>query len=510
MYQLDFTIQTLAPIIIASKYGEINTINTEKFLPGTAILGLLAWRYLKYIKNAKNSNNSIEDFYQLFLDGKITFTNAWFTRKNEYDENVIYYPAPVSFRKSKINEEEIYNIIFTDDDFDEKTQAIDLFISNEEKKQSLPTLEFHHHHERDRFTGSPAESQLFTYEAISPNQIFQGILTGEEIHLQKLIDTCGSQWTGWMGRSRNSQYGKVGILLDSPVKVKPFPDIEDDEVVLTMLAHTLIYNKHGFSTTCIKDLEQYLYGAKIKKAAIKNKFIENFVSVWGFKKPSETGFHAGSSFLLNIKNTDRKKLVELQTAGLGERTHEGFGQIRLENILKNSDSDSMPFYFSHYTAESLLEKPEIDLPDQAKSIIQNIVDKEINNKVSFLASDELIKFSDNLPSGSLIARIEQFLNFRKHNMADFRDDINELKGIATEQLERCRSNDITLKTFLLKNHDTVKIEKILNREDMQTIRLICNEIDYNPQPKADLLMHLYFERFLSLMKKRIKSSKKEN
>lgn len=506
MYQLNFTVRTLAPVVISLKYGEINTINTERYIPGTTILGMLAWRYLQQKKANGNSIGLDEDFLHFFLDGGVIFTNGWFTRKNEYDEDAIYYPAPVSFRKSKTNEEEIYNILFTEDDFDEQTQAIESFISEEEMKQTLPVLELHHHHQRDRSTGAPAKGELFTYEAISPNQFFQGKMIGEEKYIQKLMDICGRQWTGWIGRSRNSQYGKVEFTLESPEKMGSFQNIEDEQIILTMLSHTLIHNEHGFSTLDINKLERYLYGAEIIKAAIKTRIIENFVGVWGFKKPSEMGFQAGSSFLLDIKDADREKLSGLQSTGLGERTHEGFGQIRLDSV----PNELGPLYFLWYAPENQPEKPKIDLPDCAKSIVKEIVDKEIHNKIRCLAAEELIKFQDTgLAGGSLIARIEGFLNSRKNNIAGFREDINALKDIARNQLERCRSDDMTMKSFLLKNYNALEIEMIMNRGDMQTVQSICDAIDYKPEFEVDSLTLIFFKKFVSLMKKRIKSLQKE-
>lgn len=503
MYQLAYQIRTLAPLVISLKYGEINTVNTERYIPGTTVLGMLAWRY------KKSATGSDADFRRFFLEGGITFTNGWFTQKNKYEENIAYFPPPVSFRKSKTNEDDVYNILFANEDFDEQTIAVESFISTEEKMRSQPKLELHHHHERDRDRGSPAEDRLFTYEAISPGQIFHGKLLGDKEYLQKLFDNCGKQWTGWIGKSRNSQYGKIEFTFDE-IKALESMNLANEsngKILLTMLSHTLIYNKLGFPTTCIHELQRYLCGAKIRQAALTSRFIENFVGVWRFKKPSETGFHAGSSFLLDIKQTDMDALSNLQATGLGERIHEGFGQIKFEKPEKEFEA----FHLAQYVAEPQFEKPAIGLPDRSRSIVTAIIDEEIHNRVGILAAEKLQEFSDEklkLLSGSIVAKIEQFLKSGKNDIKKFRDNINACKDIAKDQLDRCRTKEITLKEFFLK-YD-VKLKKIMNREDMETINSICDEIGYQTELNDNILTYIYFGTFLSLMKKRIKSLQKEN
>jgi CRISPR-associated protein Csx10 len=507
MYQLSFQIQTLAPVVISLNYGEINTVNTEKHIPGTTILGMLAWRYLKQTKSPFDERDVIdENFRHFFLSGKITFTNGWLTRKNKYEEEVAFYPAPISFRRSKENEKEIYDILFTDEDFDEQTQAIDNVISMEEYQHTQTILELHHHHARDRVTGSPAEGLLFTYEAISPDQVFRGTLLGDKADLQIILDACEKQWIGWIGRSRNSQYGKVEFSFEGikPFEMEDLSDEDNKDIVLTMLSHTLIYNEWGFATTCTDDLEKYLCGAKVKRAALKSRLIENFVGIWGFKKPSEIGFHAGSCFLLDVKKADKEKLSELQITGLGERTHEGFGQIKLER------SKNKPESFDLNPEDVLLEKPDIPLPDHTRTIVQDIVDNAIYNWIRLLAAEELQKFPDEKsPSGSLIKRLEQFLNSRKNDMEKFRTDINALKGIATDQMERCRSEKMSLMSFFQNKHEADKIETILNQNEMADIQTVCHEVNYQPERNIDELTYIYFETFLSLMRKRIKSKKEK-
>ena len=502
MYQLNLSIQTLAPVIIASKYGEINTINSQKYIPGTTILGLLAWQFLKA---DKHSNEPNADFYHIFLDGGITFTDAWFTRKNEYDEDTTFYPTPLSLRAMKQNEQELYDFLFVKDDFDEQTQSVNKFISKEERKLTQPDLELHHHHQRDRIKGSPVDGQIFTYEAISPHQVFKAKIKGEKEWLQKLIQKCGQQWTGWIGRSRNSQYGQVKIDLDDPVEIEPFPGIQT-EVVLTMLSHTLIYNKNGFPETSAKALEDYLFGAAVKKAVIKNTFIENFVGIWGFKKPSEMAFMAGSSFLLDLRNADADKLAALQTKGLGERTGEGLGQIKIENPpewAKNEDELNKPIEFSEFSRNAEVEEPDFDMPSRAKSIIKSIVDNEIYDRIRCHAAEDLKSFK-NLPKGYLISRIQRFLSYRKNDMDNFTTDINAMKDIARQHLNQCRNNKTTLK-MLLSDKNLMRIDKIMSREDMQTIQDICDEIDYQPAQDSASLRYIYYDAFLNLMNKKIKA-----
>jgi hypothetical protein len=64
MHAITYTITTLAPDVIAARYGDMNLINTEQYLPGTSVLGLLAHRVLTCKRLSSALALTEEHFYR--------------------------------------------------------------------------------------------------------------------------------------------------------------------------------------------------------------------------------------------------------------------------------------------------------------------------------------------------------------------------------------------------------------------------------------------------------------
>ena len=326
MHQLTYRIKNLSPLVLSAKYGDMNMVSTEKYIPGTSVLGILAKQYL--IKQEIN-DSAHEDinFYNWFLLGNLKITNAYTLSQDQNNNDRIFFPAPFSIQKEKTSTN-VIDLLFIEEMDDTPRKPINSFCyldgGNLQIRDVETSLNFHH--ARDREKGISKEGQIFNYESIAPNQLFEGQIIGAEDDLKTLISQCGTKWKSSVGRSKNAQYGQVTFELQAS-ELKPFnPAINPQkEISLTLLSNTIIYNENGFATTNVADLEKYL-GLPIKKAFIKTGNVENFIRIWRLKKPSEACFMAGSVFLLDISAGSPEQLLVFQKSGIGERTHEGFGQ----------------------------------------------------------------------------------------------------------------------------------------------------------------------------------------
>ncbi|RLC13385.1 MAG: hypothetical protein DRI57_16310, partial [Deltaproteobacteria bacterium] len=56
-----YRITNLAPLVISAKFGDRNMVTTEKYIPGTSVLGLLAKQVITK-KNLSDKAHENEDF----------------------------------------------------------------------------------------------------------------------------------------------------------------------------------------------------------------------------------------------------------------------------------------------------------------------------------------------------------------------------------------------------------------------------------------------------------------
>jgi len=507
MHRIRYRIKTLAPVVIASKAGDMNMITTERYIPGTSVIGILASRVIT--KNNLSDAHKDTDFYNWFLAGKLKIGNAYIFSKDQYDRDVPHVPVPFSIQKEKKDETKIYNLLYVDDDDEDlkdvQTKSIDSFcapnflyehIGDDTLQTKAVETSLNFHHARDREKGTSEKGKIFNYESVSPNQIFEGEITGEQAGLQELINLCDDETPCYAGRSKNAQYGKIRFeFVDKEPTQCSFPEIEtdNDEISLTFLSDTILYNDNGFSTADTKELEKYL-GVEIEKAFVKKGQVETFVNKWQLRKPSETCFLAGSTFLLKgISKDHLAGFAELQQSGIGERTHEGFGRCvfgwKTDKQLYEPKEDSVK-----------LEKPKHPIPAMTQKILETIVRDSVKKQAELKGLDKQNGFNKP-PSNALIGKLSAILK-GSITRDKFKESLEKLKKPARSQLEHCNNGSKTLWDFLMDRNT----QSILNKSSSANLKDICKEIEYNPEEDEKLsnLYQIYLETFFSMMRKRSK------
>ncbi len=564
MQRIIYRIKSLSPIVISSKAGDMNMVTTEKYIPASSVIGVLAKRFMT-MKNISDKAHEDESFYNWFLVGKLKISNACILPSND---EAVYLPVPVSIQKKKGEDRVIYDLLHVDEDFDEHTESVNKFCMLEDDilitKEVETGLNFHH--AKDREKGVSEEGIIFNYESVSPNQIFQGEISGNEKDLHELIKICGKKWIAHVGRSKNAQYGKAEIeIIDEPSKPLQAEKEWNDEISLTLLSDTIIYNDNGFSVVDIDVFKKYLGNVKVKRAFIKKRDVEGFISVWKLRKPSESCFLAGSSFLLDISESDKEKLAEFEKTGIGERTHEGFGRCIL-----GWQTEKNPV---EHKKEDRPESKESELPEKAKQILKTIAENYMKKQAELMGLKEQKYFrKETLPANSLIGRLSAILK-KTGKQTEFVKALNSLKRKAKNSLEDCENkrDKINLSEFLegftlteksfsdlkseipqevmnnLKSltgkkyifikelekviNDADKavtkeklneyidfvlqraefhinvIDKILKENRNDNLTKICNKIGYHPEKDKEIeneLCHIYLTTFFSMMRKREK------
>jgi CRISPR-associated protein Csx10 len=525
MRAVKFRITSLSPLLFASNTGDPNMVATLDYIPGTHLRGMFANEYIKR-KGLGVKAHEDSTFYNWFLKGDLKFTNAYIVQKNNNEIHGLF-PIPLSIQCEKGKEEEAYDLLLQDEESDKQTVPISGYgridKSNSDKKKVLYKKEvkksLNFHHARDREKGVSKEGYIFNYESIDENQTFEGYIIGNDEVLTQFIDFIKelNKDVFYLGRSKNNQYGKVKfeIISTQPEEFLSEIKIEQgylDNVIITLLSDTIIYNENGYSTTNLIDLENELkkhlgQKVKIKKAFIRQTDQEGFVSVWKLKTPSEVCFKAGSCFLLeNLEDADIEKLKELQKTGIGMRTHEGFGRF-----VVGWQGEDKPFNIKEVTDEIRPTKPHGALPESAKKLVEDIIKGQIKKQMQIKAINDAGEF-ENLPTKSLLARLEgavkegKFKDLFKDDEDDKNDENGKLKKSARDKLENCRKEDTTLYEFL-KNFSLNVEDEMKNKLELKNL---CDEIAYKPEREfKSELEKIYLLTFLSTMRKKIKQLEKE-
>jgi len=511
MKSLKYRVKTLSQLLITSNTGDPNMVSTREYISGVTVLGALAGIYIRINKLADAHLDA--KFQSWFLSGGLKFTNAYIVSDNDGNPQC-NIPLPISVQKDKENENKIYDLLYFDRDElkddagnDIITKRIDSFgkIGHGQLYEQRVRKSLNFHHERDTAKGTTKKGMIFNYESMDTGQTFEGAIIGEDGDLKEMAAFFGKSFETSMGRSRSAQYGKVSFDFITPAAE---PEVllmnpANGEAAITFLSDTIIHNRHGFSTTDRKDLENALKeklgdAVTIEKIFARAEETENFVSVWKLRKPSERCFSMGTSLLVS-GSEDAKKLKELQINGLGERTHEGFGRVAV-GVQHDELLDKRNYHEG-------LKKPE-SISELAKVIAMKAIQNYIRGKVGADALDECAEFK-NLPTKSLVARLELAVQSRDHSA--FEIYVSGLRKAAKDKLVKCHNNKQNLLEFLQKKKvGKEDIDKYLKTSDME---MICEDIGGCDPKEDDVFMkslyRSYFEVFFSTMRKAIKAGKED-
>lgn len=472
------------------------------------------------------------------MNSDLCFNNAYITSCDEMGNEKDNIPIPLSIQQLKDERDYVYDLLFEEEEH--QSTSFEGYGRIQEEGGETPilyiqpikkSLNFHHQH--DPVKGTAKQGVFFNYESIEAGQAFTGEITGSENHLQAFKDEFKNETIFYVGRSRNTQYGK--IILEWGAQIQPLEiesrqlEITGGKVSLTLLSEMIVYNEYGLSTNDTRYLETLLKqktknsSLKIEKTFIKNQEVENHVAVWKLRSPTKNCFKAGSCFLVSgLKEDDAEKLTELVKNGIGERRKQGFGKIAVnmqqapELILTKCEKGKK---------KAQIKAPG-NVPTQAKNVLTTLVKNLLKEHLELKAIMESKDF-ENLPSKSSIGRLEAILKAKKENSQktglelaeEFKKTLrNDLRKTAVDSLEKCHNRKQTLLEFITAK--TVKVEDILTSTDhliKEVNQLISEKItgmDLEAVIRLDKgfeeeLYFIYFQTFFNTMRKRKKISPEE-
>lgn len=453
MHRIKIFLRTLSPIVLSTASNSTVMTETHSTISGSIIRGVLASRFVK-VKNLVDEAHD-KSFREIFFGG-LKFLPA-----NPAIKDKRSFVLPLSLQSGKAGTPDGDKVKDLLDGKDpplgyKSFRGFGVLDGRKIYSAHVKTNMFMHMSRSnegiidgeevfERLTGKSEIGQIYNYEAIDGGQTFCGEIIGEEKLLRQLIDGLnldGGNLTAYIGRSRFTQYGKC-LLTFGEVEMLPVQNF--GEKIFLRLDTPLIPAEDCFISAAqvlerevkIKLGEKFSVG-KVYAAGVE---IENFVVPWGMKRPRVAALAAGTVFELKVSalsKDERKSLVEKIFAGIGTRTKEGFGQLRLWTPLDKF-------------TRGKLEDEEIPRPENfsAKTIAlaKKILTAQLLEQVRIYAHEDAEKLRPQLKGGNythFFARLEGFFmhvdkkNLRENIASQLQADLNKGSKLFEEHLNNLR------------------------------------------------------------------------
>lgn len=519
MKQIEYVIETLAPVTFAEKNNESTLYNTRKYIPGSIFRGMLADRFIRE-NNLVNAHED-ENFYNIFLSGKVRFLPAYPIGRENRD-GFEPYVLPLSFMKSKDGKElrDIAGEAKIETGF-KKMTGFALKKDNDIYKVNVDTqIEFHmaRSSEDERIHGSSQNGRVFNYEYIEPYQYFKGFIIADDDMADKVENELKMKKI-YIGRSRSVQYGECSVCLVKVTDCTAQKINTADRLYLYMYTPYIPQNEWQRTDCVAEDLYRTINnkleekGILCKIEAPKNRKIfaateeySGYVGVWKVRRERKAAISAGSLIEIKLTKNDVdtiKILSEILYGGLGDRTQEGFGQFRLYQPFETLSLKELE------DAEDKGYKLSDEVKKQAGKIIKECIFAEIKKQA---VNDGDKKLELHSKSKTTLNRIENLMNSSKSKDV-IQNKIRAFNKTAIENLQNMfigRDNlyDILTESINVKlPYKDIKWETKLglDTQNLNLVEKMKNDLDRDVFiVDEDSLYREYFLWFIRHAKKVIK------
>lgn len=194
---------------------------------------------------------------------------------------------------------------------------------------------------------------VYTYEAIAPSNHGIPVVLRSELRIRKsLADRLESNW--WnslngeisLGRSKKDDYGSVLLRAGPAEEWKSAARIVEKDLFVWLVSDTLIRNSRlraEPTASCLGEELSRKLGVTLKLRESTAGQLDELVRIrrldtwhvgWALPRPSLVALQAGSCMVFQAEGSiDPAKLEQLEASGIGERTAEGYGQVRFNHPL---------------------------------------------------------------------------------------------------------------------------------------------------------------------------------
>lgn len=352
----------LEPVVVPARTIG-NVVMTQDFLPGAYLLRLIAKRLREEGLEAGEA----------IARGDLVVTNATVEVNGERG-----LPVPFSLfyekgRRGLREGRDVFNRLheITPEGKQPKGHR-DGYISEPEEGK-LPVLsdahkQFETHNVvRDEFQ-RPAEAGVYSYQALKPGLRLRAEIKIKQTLAAKLQERDAEWFRKFdgvrrFGQAKKDDYGAIKLRADKPSPAVSHCTIHTDELIVWSLSDVLLRDERLRPSTSIFSLRDYLAerlsqsdeprlklalresGPDTLPLVARQRRSDSWHVGWGLPRPSLSGLMAGTCVVFDVSEgkIDPKKVAEFEHSGIGERTAEGFGQVRFNPpLLMNATSARKP------------------------------------------------------------------------------------------------------------------------------------------------------------------------
>ena len=339
MKQMKIQIRTLSPVVLTTHRNAGLMTESQNSFSGSVLRGVLADRYIREQKLSMPHEDA--DFRRLF------FSALRFVPANPLTVSGRAFALPKSLQKSK-DGQNIIDTFLQKPSTDKAYKSCKGLGSVSDSRVSAVcvrknvSLHMSRNGESERLSGKSNDGHIYNYESLNAGQMFEGVVFGSEEDLEALREALHLEDGGmeaFIGRSKYTEYGKCRLSFGDIEAIKAnvkgcgkilYIRLESAFIPAPVKASCAENALAELCTVMEKETGHQFHIGKVFASAV---CIDNFVGVWHMKRPSQLALEAGSVFALERTDGDWDEgdiqvLQHIGYAGLGQRTEEGFGQLR--------------------------------------------------------------------------------------------------------------------------------------------------------------------------------------
>ncbi len=427
MTVLTFKLTLKEPVLVTAPGGDPNTDESQAYIPGSAIRGVLVARYLQ-------SNNSGIPFSELFLNGSTRFLNAYLERNGTR-----MLPTPMHWQREKdpvsgldADKRRVYDLTQNKLKATAAMGGPFMVVEGNEVWTKRPSYKVSVHNARNREMGraipddATNRSALFRYHALADGQSFIGRIVVPDALAGKLRPLLNG--TILLGGSNTAGYGltEIAALADDPGRelAMAYTDIPANEPFFVYLTSEAILRDPTTGQPgnhLVPALEKGLAG-KITVDACYGRigWVGGFNAYWGLPLPQTWAMQKGTVWLVQSDQLiSKQQLEKLEQAGIGDRRAEGFGSLLILSRSQWTANRCVPPSELRSGKDARDKIPFANLNQQEKELLdevnKRIARQELDRHLAVAVQD--IKLNSRALSNSQLSRIR--LKVRQNDFASF-------------------------------------------------------------------------------------------
>lgn len=423
MKQIRITLTTLAPVVMTATNQATVMTETQEAISGSVLRGMLAARYIEIHGLGKEAHRD-ERFRRLFFGG-LRFVDANVTCASTGARSFV---IPFSMQKEKEREgvmPQVEDLMRTEKATRGMKPLRGYAVLKGEHIRRVSvrkniSLHMSRGSEEERRLGRSDAGKIYNYEALEAGQTFSGRIFGSEEDLTMLTAGLAVEEKGadcWIGRSKFTQYGHCTFQL-SAVEDVPVPALAGTEEIILRLDTALIppasserLQSAAEILTLVADVMAERTGKEhfsIERVHAAGTTVENYVGIWNMRRPSQMALAAGTVFALKKDtpwtDSDMAALASILYEGIGQRTAEGYGQLRVwpqtAGLYAARPKDH------NAAAESSLPQ---EVSPEVAAMARRILDRRIREQIRIYAAEDAYDNETRGIDGGMAGKVHFFV-----------------------------------------------------------------------------------------------------